>query len=816
MHSPLDAIWHFVHVAAMKSSVFWGASLTSAVVRAIDLPFQFYPNCVDDLLSTNQVCNTTLSPPERAAALVAALTPEEKLQNIVSKSLGAPRIGLPAYNWWSEALHGVAYAPGTQFWQGDGPFNSSTSFPMPLLMAATFDDELLEKIAEVIGIEGRAFGNAGFSGLDYWTPNVNPFKDPRWGRGSETPGEDVLLVKRYAAAMIKGLEGPVPEKERRVVATCKHYAANDFEDWNGATRHNFNAKISLQDMAEYYFMPFQQCVRDSRVGSIMCAYNAVNGVPSCASPYLLQTILREHWNWTEHNNYITSDCEAVLDVSLNHKYAATNAEGTAISFEAGMDTSCEYEGSSDIPGAWSQGLLKESTVDRALLRLYEGIVRAGYFDGKQSLYSSLGWADVNKPSAQKLSLQAAVDGTVLLKNDGTLPLSDLLDKSRPKKVAMIGFWSDAKDKLRGGYSGTAAYLHTPAYAASQLGIPFSTASGPILHSDLASNQSWTDNAMAAAKDADYILYFGGIDTSAAGETKDRYDLDWPGAQLSLINLLTTLSKPLIVLQMGDQLDNTPLLSNPKINAILWANWPGQDGGTAVMELVTGLKSPAGRLPVTQYPSNFTELVPMTDMALRPSAGNSQLGRTYRWYKTPVQAFGFGLHYTTFSPKFGKKFPAVIDVDEVLEGCDDKYLDTCPLPDLPVVVENRGNRTSDYVALAFVSAPGVGPGPWPIKTLGAFTRLRGVKGGEKREGGLKWNLGNLARHDEEGNTVVYPGKYEVSLDEPPKARLRFEIVRGGKGKGKVKGKGKAAQKGGVVLDRWPKPPKGQEPPAIERV
>jgi beta-D-xylosidase 4 len=219
---------------------------------------------------------------------------------------------------------------------------------MPLLMAAAFDDKLIEDIGTVIGIEGRAFGNAGWSGKDYWTPNVNPFRDPRWGRGSETPGEDVLRLKRYAASMIRGLEGPGPE--RRIVATCKHYAGNDFEDWKGATRHNFNAVITPQDLAEYYLAPFQQCARDSRVGSIMCAYNAVNGVPSCANSYLLQTVLREHWNWTEHDNYVTSDCEAVLDVSANHHYAKTNAEGTAMSFEAGTDTSCEYEGSSDIPG----------------------------------------------------------------------------------------------------------------------------------------------------------------------------------------------------------------------------------------------------------------------------------------------------------------------------------------------------------------------------------------------------------------------------------------------------------------------------------
>jgi beta-D-xylosidase 4 len=280
---------------------------------------------------------------------------------------------------------------------------------MPVLMAAAFDDALIEDIGEIIGIEARAWGNAGLAPIDFWTPNVNPFKDPRWGRGSETPGEDVLLVKRYAERMLRGLEGP--EEQRRIIATCKHYAGNDFEDWNGTTRHDFDARISMQDLAEYYLAPFQTCARDVKCGSLMCAYNAVNGVPSCANTYLLQTILRKHWGWTEHNNYITSDCEAVVDVWANHKYARSNAEGTGMCFKAGTDTSCEYTSSSDIPGAWSQGFLDEPTVDRALRRLYEGLVRGGYFDGDKATWSSLGWEDVNTPKAQELALRAATEGT---------------------------------------------------------------------------------------------------------------------------------------------------------------------------------------------------------------------------------------------------------------------------------------------------------------------------------------------------------------------------------------------------------------------
>lgn len=683
----------------------------------------------------------------------------------------------------------MAYAPGTQFREGDGTFNSSTSFPMPLLMAAAFDDELIEKIGTAIGIEGRAFGNAGFSGLDYWTPNVNPFKDPRWGRGSETPGEDILRVKRYAASMIRGLEGPGPE--RRVVATCKHYAGNDFEDWNGSTRHDFNAIITPQDLAEYYLAPFQQCARDSRVGSIMCAYNAVNGVPSCANPYLLQTILREHWNWTEQGNYITSDCEAVLDVSANHHYAPTNAAGTAMCFEAGMDTSCEYAGSSDIPGASAQGLLTWPTVDRALLRLYQGLVRVGYFDSHKSPNAKIGWADVNKPESQRLAFQAALEGIVLLKNDGTLPIT--IDKKRaPKaaapKVAMIGFWADAPEKLSGGYSGTPAFMHTPAYAARQMGWNIKTAEGPVLQASSA-NDTWTTAALEAARDAEYILYFGGLDTSAAGETKDRTTISWPTAQINLITRLGQLRKPLVVIQMGDQLDNTPILTLPTVNSILWANWPGQDGGPALLQLLSGQSSPAGRLPVTQYPSNYTTEIPMTSMALRPSSTTP--GRTYRWYSTPIQPFGFGLHYTTFSLS-PNPLPRKITITSLLKSCPknkNTYLDNCPLPALSVRVTNSGKKyTSDYVLLAFVAGQ-VGPKPYPRKTLVSYTRLRDLKPGKGEVARLEWTLGDLARRDENGNAVLYPGKYVVSFDEPEREEVVFELV------------GEE-----TVLDRWPAPPK----------
>jgi len=650
---------------------------------------------------------------------------------------------------------------------------------MPLLVAAAFDDELVEKMAVIIGTEARAFGNNQRSGVDYWTPDVNPFKDPRWGRGSETPGEDVLRIKGYTKHLLRGLEGT--KSQRRIIATCKHYAGYDMEAWGGVTRHSFDAKITPQELAEYYMQPFQQCARDSNVGSIMCSYNRVNGVPACANKYLLETVLRDHWNWTQSNNYITSDCEAVADVSLNHRYAPNLAAATAECFNNGMDNSCEYEGSSDIPGAFKSQALTEATVDKALIRLYEGLVRAGYFDGANAEYAKLGLADVNTPEAQKLALQTAVDGLVLLKNDGTLPLP----LTNGSKVAMIGFWHEEGKQLQGIYSGKAPYLRSPVVAGGALGLDIAKAGGPINQASGA-NDTWTADALAAARKSDYILYFGGIDTTVVAENVDRQSIAWPAAQLDLIKTLSALGKPLVVLQLGDQVDNTPLLENKGVHGIVWANWPGQDGGPAVLSVVSGAHAPAGRLPVTQYPAGYTALA-MTDMNLRPQGANP--GRTYRWYPTPVQAFGFGLHYTTFVPAIGapRQGGGALSIQTLLAACGNRHADTCALPPLPVRVTNAGNRTSDYVALVFVASE-AGPKPYPIKTLAAYGRLRGVAPGQTAAAELPWTLGSLARHDEKGNTVLYPGTYTLMIDEPTRSTTTLTLT------------GSEA-----VLDKWPAAP-----------
>ncbi|KAF2014679.1 glycoside hydrolase family 3 protein [Aaosphaeria arxii CBS 175.79] len=716
------------------------------------------PDCINGPLKSNKICDVDADPTERAAALVAAMRQQEKLANL---------------NWWGEALHGVAGAPGIQF---SGEFKTATSFPMPLLMSAAFDDDLIHKVATIIGTEARAFGNGGKAPFDFWTPNINPFKDPRWGRGSETPGEDTTRIKGYVKSLISGLEGD-DIKERRIIATCKHFAANDLEDWKGTTRHNFNAEITQQDLAEYYLQPFQQCARDSKVGSFMCSYNSVNGVPACANTFLIGSVLRDHWKW-DGNNYITSDCEAVLDVSQNHHYASSNTEGTALTFNAEMDSSCEYSGSSDIPGAWSSGMLNETTVDRVLNRLYYGLVRAGYFDGSAAVYGKLGAADVNTKAAHQLARQAASDGIVMLKNDNTLPLS----LGPGAKVAMTGFWANGSSKLQGGYSGPAPFLHSPVHAAQHLGLSVKTSTGPILQRNTA-NDTWTTNALAAADGSEYILYFGGQDTSAAAEGLDRLSLTWPEAQVTLIHQLSALGKPLVVIQMGDMLDSTPLLAHKSVNSILWASWPGQDGGSAVMDIISGTKAVAGRLPLTQYPVNYTNL-PMTDMGLRPNGSNP--GRTYRWYPTPIRSFGYGLHYTSFNASFDSFTPS-LSIQHLLKDCLDDFLDRCALPPLSIKVSNAANRTSDFVVLVFIKSTN-GPKPYPVKTLTAYHRIRNITPGQTADALLEWTLGSVARHDEKGNTVLYPGNYQILLDEPVQATLNFTLTGTE-----------------VVLDKWPNAP-----------
>lgn len=731
----------------------------------------------------------------RAKALVSILTTAEKINATVSSSPGVPRLGLPAYEWWSEGLHGVARSPGVTFNDSNSNFSYATSFPQPITLGAAFDDDLVYAVASVISTEARAFGNAGQAGLDFWTPNINPFRDPRWGRGQETPGEDPVHLSSYVKALVSGLEGTKDGegnrdgKYKRVVATCKHFVGYDLEDWNGNYRYEFDASITTQDMVEYYLPSFQACARDAKVGAFMCSYNAVNGVPTCGDSWLLNDVLRDHWNWTGGSDdglWVTSDCDAIQNIFLPHRWASTREAAAAAALKGGTDLNCGTYYSHHLQGAYDRGLINDTDLDTAVTRLYGSLVKLGYFDSADSQpYRSLGWDSVNTEQAQQLAYIAAVKGTVLLKNNNTLPLN-----LEGKNVAVLGDWAAATTQMQGSYYGQAPYLHSPLYAVQQLlgnkSVFYSSATG---YGDPTTND-W-DNIWAATDAADIVLYFSGIDDSTESEAMDRTSIGWTGAQLDVIGEIALLGKPMVVVQMGGgQLDSSPIAKNPGIGALLWGGYPGQDGGVAILDIITGKQAPAGRLPATQYPASYVASVPMTDMSLRPDASRGFPGRTYRWYEgDAVFEFGFGLHYSSFTADISLSEPASsFDISSLFSGCTEEYLDLCPFASVPVDVTNTGDTASDYSALLFLKGQ-FGPEPYPLKTLVSYGRAHNITSSATTQLTLNLTLGSLSRVDENGNRVLYPGSYSLVLDvEPGLASLDFTLT------------GDAA-----VLDEWPAAP-----------
>ncbi|KAI0833925.1 glycoside hydrolase family 3 protein [Hypoxylon sp. FL0890] len=764
-------------MALILGSAIW---LISTGVQAAG---HIFPDCASGPLASNDVCNESLSVGQRAKALVAALETDEKFGLLINTSPGVERLGLPSYQWWQEALHGVASSPGVTF-ADSGNFSYATSFPQPILMGAAFDDQLIEAVATVISTEARAFNNFNRSGLDYWTPNINPYRDPRWGRGQETPGEDPYHLSSYVTALIKGLQGGEDPDVLKVVATCKHFVAYDIEDWLGNERYEFDAQVSPQELAEYFMPTFEACAR-ANVGSIMCSYNALNGVPTCSNSYILQDILRDHWNWTRDYQYVVSDCDAVQNVYMPHDWRDTREAAAASALLAGTDLNCGTYYQIHLPTAYEQGLINDDALDQALTRLYAALIKLGYFDSADtSPYRSLGFSDVFTPYAEELVRKAAEEGIVLIKNDGILPLQ--ISTGSNLTVAFIGGWANATTDMQGNYQGVAKYLHSPYYAASQ---------NPNINAVYGGvpGDPTTDGypgALEAAAAADIIIYADGPTTATESEENDRNLIRWSGEAIDIMTQLAGLGKPFILVQMGDQRDDTPFINHPNVSAIIWGGYPGQSGGDAIMNVLTGKVAPAGRLPVTQYPAHYVNDVPMTDMSLRPNSTTGNPGRTYMWYDKATVPFGFGLHYTNFTtsivaPEDGKDC-ACWDIANLTSNCSAvSHIDQCPFQTIPVTVSNTGATTSDFVTLGFI-AGAHGPEPYPIKRLVAYQRLHNVTAGEQQTANLTLTLGSLGRRDEEGNLVLYPGEYSLLVDVPTQAVWNFTL------------QGEA-----FVLDEWPR-------------
>lgn len=413
-------------------------------------------------------------------------------------------------------------------------------------------------------------------------------------------------------------------------------------------------------------------------------------------------------------------------------------------------------------------------------------MKLGYFDPASATpYRSLGWSDVSTPDAEALALRAAEEGIVLIKNDGTLPLQ--LPTDHNTTIALLGSWANATTMMQGNYYGVAPYLHSPLYAAQQLPNVNVVYGGGF---GVPTTDGW-DELLGAAEESDIIVVADGISIADESEGMDRYTIDWPPASIDLISQFASMGKPVVVLQMGDQIDNTPLLTNPNISAIVWGGYPGMAGGDALINVLTGKYAPAGRLPVTQYPTNYVDQIPLTDMALRPNKTSGSPGRTYIWYEdSPVVPFGFGMHYTNFSVSAGQTSSSTYDISQLVSGCDGSqypYKDLCPFETVNVTVANTGKVTSDFVALGFISGQH-GPQPYPNKQLVAYERLFNVSAGASAGASLNLTLGSLGRRDEDGNLVLYPGDYGVLIDVPTQAMVNFTLT------------GSQA-----TLDQWPQRP-----------
>lgn len=680
---------------------------TTTVTTIARAPFACDPR--SGLTRSLRFCRTALPVHVRVRDLIGRLTLPEKIRLLVNNAIEVPRLGIQGYEWWSEALHGVSnVGPGTKF---GGAFPGATSFPQVINTAASFNESLWEEIGRVVSDEARAMYNGGMAGLTYWSPNVNIFRDPRWGRGQETPGEDPVLAGKYAARYVRGLQGDGAGNRLKIAACCKHYTAYDLDNWNGVDRYHFNARVSRQDLEDTYNVPFKACVVEGKVASVMCSYNQVNGKPTCADPDLLKNTIRGQWHL---NGYIVSDCDSVGVLYDTQHFTNTPEEAAADTIKAGLDLDCGPFLAIHAEAAVRRGLLSEIDVNNALANLITVQMRLGMFDGNPSAqpYGNLGPKDVCTSAHKQLALEAARQGIVLLKNRGpTLPLST----RRHRTVAVIGPNSDVTVAMIGNYAGVACGYTTPLQGIGRYAKTIHQAGCDVA----CGNNQQFGAAEAAARQADATVLVMGLDQSIEAEFKDRTGLLLPGHQQELVSRVARASRgpTILVLMSGGPIDVSFAKFDPRIGAILWVGYPGQAGGAAIADVLFGTTNPGGKLPMTWYPQSYLAKVPMTSMAMRADPTRGYPGRTYRFYKGPVVfPFGYGLSYTRIVHKLAQaptrvsipiaKFSTTAANSTALSNAVRVTHVDCNSLSLGVHidVENTGSMDGSHTILVFSSPP----------------------------------------------------------------------------------------------------------------
>ena len=722
-------------------------------------------------LSAQPYKDRSLSPEERAKDLVSRLTLEEKASLSVYTSAPVEALGIKAYNWWNEALHGVARN------------GSATVFLQPIGMAASFDEPLLYEVFTAVSDEARVkyrlakeAGHVGqYQGVTFWTPNINIFRDPRWGRGMETYGEDPYLTGRLGMAVVNGLQGPSDSPVLKAHACAKHYAVHSGPEWN---RHSYDAEVSERDLRETYLPAFKDLVTKAHVQEVMTAYNRFRGVPCGASDYLIDTILRGEWGY---DGLITSDCWAVEDfyVAGRHGYSPDVASAAAAAVRAGVDTECgnAYR---HIPEAVEGGLLDEKDLDRNLVRLFAARFRLGEMDDV-SLWDDLPESILEGPEHRALSRRMAQETMVLLQNrGGILPLAPGV------RVALVGPNGDDAEMQWGNYNpvpkGTVTlydalkeripglkYVRGCGIVGAEYAPkpgpddPLSQALGKSREELEAIAQQYAigvqdilnyvrrqermrasflpeldvQSVLKELEEIDVVIFAGGISPRFEGEEMpvdlpgfkggDRTDIQLPQVQRDLLKALHEAGKQVVLVNFsGCAIGLVP--ETESCDAILQAWYPGQDGGTAVADVLFGDANPSGRLPVTFYRS-------VDDL---PDFENYDMkGHTYRYFRgKALFPFGFGLSYTTF--KYGK---AKVKGNSII-----------------IPVKNTGKRDGTEVVQVYVRRPGDSEGP--LKTLRAFRRVSIPAGKTVKvclpledDMFLWWS-------EEKQDMVVLPGRFEL--------------------------------------------------------
>ncbi len=647
---------------------------------------------------------------KRAQELVSQMTLEEKASQLRYDAPAIPRLNVPAYNWWNEGLHGVARA------------GVATSFPQAIGMAAAFDTELMGRVGQVIGVEGRAKYNAYsahedrdiYKGLTFWSPNVNIFRDPRWGRGHETYGEDPYLTGELGKAFVEGLQG---DGEVMQAAACaKHFAVHSGPE---ALRHKFNATASPKDMRETYLPAFEKLVKEAGVEAVMGAYNRTNGEPCCGSKTLMQDILRDEWGFEGH--YV-SDCWAIRDFHENHMVTDTAEESAAMALKAGCDVNC---GNTylHMMKAYQDGLVTEEEITRAAERLFTTRFLLGLFDDTE--YDRIGYDKIECREHLDLADRATAEGIVLLKNNGVLPLK----KEQLKAIGVVGPNANSRAALVGNYHGTSSrYITVLEGIQDAVGdaVRVYYSEGCHLFKDrvegLGRKQDRVKEAISVAENSDVVILCVGLDETLEGEegdtgnsyaSGDKTDLLLPESQRELIEEVLKVGKPTIVLNMtGSAMDLR--MEQEKADAVMQLWYPGARGGRVVAQILFGELSPSGKLPVTFY-KDTGELPAFEDYSMK--------GRTYRYLESePLYPFGYGLTYGDVA------VTAVSCSGSPVSKGAEITLDSPEAFKLHVKLTNRGQMCTGEVVQIYIKAEEA-PDATPAAKLCGFARTQVEAGSE---------------------------------------------------------------------------------------